>query len=247
MFLRTSINLLRKQSLHLTKRQSSRTIPTLSHLLLSNDNNNTSFTTQYRNFAIKRKWVPHSERNKKRLSRSTVTNANIRRYIGGVDVEIRLVFADGSNALMTLEEALHRGKEEKLDVLLVSKESSPPTCKILDIELAKFKAKKQEKERKKLAPLDTKTLKFKVKIEKGDFLRKQEQARAFLIKGHNVTLQIVLVPRYPQGEERARFLFEQFCAGVDDLVKTDKNGHQLGTQNSVRTCMFFRKEGLPKK
>jgi translation initiation factor IF-3 len=195
---------------------------------------------QSRSLAIRRKRPVRQGHN----NDAVITNADIRRFVGGLDTEIRLVFPDGSNKIMPLRDALIRGKDEKLDIILASKQSKPATCKILDLGLHKYNLRKKEAEMRKKAPLPLKTIKFKVKIEKGDFLRKAEKARIFLSLGHTVRLSIVLVKRFPQGEERADFLFREFSGAVADLVMDSSLKTGLLKEASQRISDFVPKKTM---
>jgi|TARA_B110000208_G_C11650154_1_gene387691 translation initiation factor IF-3 len=189
---------------------------------------------QYRPFSIRRKRVvPKGNKRKEEM----ITNADIRRYVGGMDTEIRLVYPDGSNKIMSLLDALERGRDEDLDIVLIASNAKPPTCKILDVGLHKYQQRRKEAEKRKSAPLPTKTMKFKVKIEKGDFSRKVEQAREFLSKGHNLRLAIVLVTRFPQGEQRAEFLYREFVTSIEDLI-VESRAKGLTQDGALRTADF---------
>ena len=185
---------------------------------------------QYRHFAIRRKYVKRGSNQQKD---EHITNRQIPSRIGGLGTEVRLVFPDASNKLMTIADALIRGQEENLDVVLVQSSAKPPTCKILDLGFHKYNMRKKAAEKRKTAPLPVKTIKFKVKIEKGDFQRKVDEARKFLYKGHTVRLSIVLVARFPQGEERATFLYKNFIAAIDDLI-LEKTQRELSSFGAVR-------------
>ena len=185
---------------------------------------------QYRHFAIRRKYLKRGTNQQKA---EHITNRQIPSRIGGLGTEVRLVFPDASNKLMTIADALIRGQEENLDVVLVQSSAKPPTCKILDLGFHKYNMRKKAAEKRKTAPLPVKTIKFKVKIEKGDFQRKVDEARKFLYKGHTVRLSIVLVARFPQGEERATFLYKNFIAAVDDLI-LEKTQRELNSFGAVR-------------
>ena len=195
---------------------------------------------QYRQFAIKRKWVSPKDRRNNR-PKEHITNVDIRRAIGGLDSEVRLIFPDTSFKIMTLRDALIEGDERKLDIILTSRNTKPPICKIIDIGLFKYNIRKKEAEKRKEAPLAKKTVKFKVKIEKGDFSRKVAEARKFLSKGHGVTLAIVLVPRFLAGEERASFLYREFHNAVQDLCVESGKPRGMSTEASMRTCFFHPK------
>jgi hypothetical protein len=81
------------------------------------------------------------------------------------------------------------------------------------------------------------TTKPVVKIEKGDFSRKVEQAREFLSKGHNLRLAIVLVTLFPQGEQRAEFLYREFVTSIEDLI-VEIRAKGLTQDGALRTADF---------
>lgn len=192
---------------------------------------------QYRSFGIKRKFIKKGSKTEK----EHITNMLIPRQIGGMDNEVRLVFPDGSNKVMKISDALIRGQEENLDIVLFQANANPPTCKILDLGFHKYNLRKKEAEKRKNAPLPVKTIKFKVKIEKGDFQRKVNEARNFLSKGHSIRLSIVLLKNFIQGEDRAAFLHNEFIKAVKDLIVESSTSGGLNKDSAQRTCEIHPK------
>ena len=64
--------------------------------------------------------------------------------------EVRVV-GMAETKIMDLRQALDIGKREKLDLVLVGPQAQPPTCKLMDLGLEKYKrSKKQQKEKKSI-------------------------------------------------------------------------------------------------
>ena len=122
--------------------------------------------------------------------------------------EVQLIGANGEKlGVVSLEEALDKAYEAKLDLVLVSPAAKPPVCKLMNYGKYKFEQAKKEKEsRKNQKTFDLKEIRVTPNIEKHDFEFKAKNARKFIEDGNKVKITVRFRGRelnyVKMGEER---------------------------------------------
>ena len=92
---------------------------------------------------------------------------------------------------MSLNEALNIASEKNLDVALVSPNTVPPVCKIMNYGKYKFEQAKREKEaKKKQKVFELKEIRVTPNIEEHDFGFKSKNARKFIEDGAKVKITV---------------------------------------------------------
>jgi translation initiation factor IF-3 len=136
-----------------------------------------------------------ADSNKKRQSSSALINGNI-----GFQ-KVRLVGADGAAVgIVPIEDALAAAEEASLDLLVVSEESDPPVCKILDYGKYKYELQKKKVEsKKKQKIISIKEVQLRPFIGENDLLIKCKAIKRFIEEGDKVKV----VMRY-RGREISR-------------------------------------------
>lgn len=110
--------------------------------------------------------------------------------------ELRVVIKDpetnkSSWQILTRMDALNLAKKQKLDLVLVSTDSTPPVCKLENY--SKLVQKEKEKEKKNRVSQKARTTKemlIKVGIDPHDLLIKMNRTKKFLLEGHPVKVSI---------------------------------------------------------
>ena len=119
---------------------------------------------------------------------SAILNNNIRFS------EIRCIGSSGEQlGIISSKEALSLAKEEGLDLVLISKDSNPPVCKIMDY--GKFcyqKEKKIKEARKKQKQIEIKEIKLSPQIAQNDINYKVKHAIEFINAGKHVKFRVFL-------------------------------------------------------
>ena len=102
--------------------------------------------------------------------------------------EVRLISADGEQlGVVSLENALSLAEENGLDLVMMSANSNPPVCKIMDYGKYKFEAIKKEKEMKKNQNIvELKEIQLSMTIDTHDMQTKAKHANRFLTSGDKV-------------------------------------------------------------
>ena len=92
---------------------------------------------------------------------------------------------------MSSYEALKVAREQGLDLVEVSPQSTPPICKIMDYGKWKFENKKRERQSKKnQSKILIKEIQLRPRTGEGDINIKLEKARGFLSQGHKVKVNL---------------------------------------------------------
>ncbi|MEI3402103.1 MAG: translation initiation factor IF-3 [Clostridia bacterium] len=106
--------------------------------------------------------------------------------------EVQLISDTGEKlGTVPLARALETSGNKKLDLVLVSRNSQVPVCKIMNYGKYKFEQSKKEKEaKKKQKTQEPKELRITPNIEEHDFGFKAKNARKFLEDGNKVKITV---------------------------------------------------------
>lgn len=117
--------------------------------------------------------------------------------------EVRVLGAEGENyGVMSRDSALEKARDLGLDLILISENSKPPTCKIIDYGKFKYFESKKNKDMGG-SVTETKVLRIGVGTGEGDLTLKAKQASQWLKEGHRVKLDLKL-------ERRENYLDQNF-------------------------------------
>lgn len=141
--------------------------------------------------------------------------------------KIQLIGEDGEKfGEISLEDALDKATEKKLDVVLVSPNSNPPVCKLMNYGKYKFEQAKKEKEsRKNQKALETKEIRITPNIEQHDFEFKAKNARKFIEDGNKVKITVRFRGRemnYTKAGEETLAKFIENLAEISTVEKKPK-------------------------
>lgn len=111
--------------------------------------------------------------------------------------EVRLIGPKGENfGVVVIAEALRKAAEEKLDLVEISPNATPPIVKIVDY--GKFlyaENKKQKAAKVKIHTVEIKGLQVKVGTGEHDLALKAKKASEWLREGHRVKIDLFLPGR----------------------------------------------------
>jgi len=113
------------------------------------------------------------------------------RINGGITApNLRLVDGQGGQlGIVSLEDAMRRASEAKLDLVEVAPEAKPPVCRLMDFGKFRYTRRKHEQAaRKRQHTVKVKEVKFHVKIARHDYMVKRRNAERFLKQGDKVKL-----------------------------------------------------------
>jgi translation initiation factor IF-3 len=111
--------------------------------------------------------------------------------------EIRVIDGDGNHVgTMPTEEALKMSREEGLDLVEVSPDTSPPVCKIMDYGKYKYQLSKKVHDAKKhQRVIHVKEVKMRPGTEEHDYQFKLKNIQKFLTSGDKVKLTLIFKGR----------------------------------------------------
>lgn len=105
---------------------------------------------------------------------------------------VRLISSSGEQlGIVPLARANQIAEEENLDLVMMSAQSNPPVCKIMDYGKYRFDAIKKEKELKKNQKIvELKEIQLSLTIDKHDIEYRAKQGNNFLQEGNKVKLAL---------------------------------------------------------
>ena len=137
---------------------------------------------------------------------------------------VRVIGASGEQlGIITLSTALDTAYNDGLDLVLMSAQSTPPVCKIMDYGKFCFDRDKKKKEaKKKQQRVDIKEVQLSCKIDVNDFNTKANNAKRFLKSGNKVKVLVIFRGREMAHQEVGRNLLDKFAADVSEFGTIDK-------------------------
>ena len=118
---------------------------------------------------------------------------------------------------MSLEEALSRAAEEKLDLVEVAPKASPPVCRIMDYGKYKYmQAKKLQEARKKQTTIQVKEVKIRPKTEEHDYQFKLRHIKRFLGEKNKAKVTIMFRGREIAHSELGLKVLERIIADIEE-------------------------------
>lgn len=148
----------------------------------------------------------------------------------------RLIGVDGSQlGLFGVRDAQRIASEQGLDLVEIAPNAEPPVCKVMDYGKYKYEqAIKAKQARKNQAKVEVKEMKFRPKIDTGDYETKKGHVMRFLKKGARVKVTIMFRGREMAHPEQGLNVLERLTedlkpyATVESQPKMEgRNMHML--------------------
>lgn len=138
--------------------------------------------------------------------------------------EVQLIGANGEKlGVVSINEALDKAYEAKLDLALVSPNAQPPVCKLMNYGKYKFEQAKKEKEsRKNQKTFELKELRVTPNIEQHDFEFKAKNARRFLEDGNKVKITVRFRGRELNYVKAGEETLNDFIEKLSDIAVVEK-------------------------
>ena len=138
--------------------------------------------------------------------------------------EIRVIGADGEQlGIMSTEQALRMAYNDGLDLVMMSGQSTPPVCKIMNFGKFRFEREKREKEaKKKQQVVELKEIQLSCRIEAHDFETKLKHAHKFLSGGNKVRVVLRFKGREMAHQDLGAEIMEKFRVACEELGTVDK-------------------------
>jgi len=138
--------------------------------------------------------------------------------------EVQLIEDNGQKiGIISFQEALEKAESKNLDLVLVSPNTQPPVCKIMNYGKYKFeKAKKEKEAKKKQKILEIKELRVTPNIEEHDFGFKSKNARKFLTDGNKVKITVRFRGREVNNAKAGEAVLNKFIEALEDIATVEK-------------------------
>ncbi len=134
---------------------------------------------------------------------------------------IRLIGPRGAQlGIVSKREALEKAKEYSLDLVLVSPNSNPPVCKIMDFGRYMYEQSKKQK-KTKLSTNVLKQMKFRPKIDEHDYQTKLSHVKRFLQGGNKVRITIMFRGREMAFTDKGREILDRIAKDLQDIAEVD--------------------------
>lgn len=134
--------------------------------------------------------------------------------------ECRLISYDGKQmGIYTVPEAQRVADNAGLDLVEIAPNADPPVCRIMDYGKYKYdQAIKAKQARKNQNKIETKEMKFRPKIDVGDYTTKKKHVLRFLDAGNKVKITIMFRGREMAHPEQGLSILERLADDLKDVA-----------------------------
>ena len=134
--------------------------------------------------------------------------------------ECRLIAYDGSQlGIYPIEQAQRIADNEGYDLVEIAPQAKPPVCRIMDYGKFKYdQAIKAKQARKNQSKIETKEMKFRPKIDIGDYTTKKKHVMRFLAAGSKVKITIMFRGREMSHPEQGLSILERLADDLKDVA-----------------------------
>lgn len=134
--------------------------------------------------------------------------------------ECRLIGYDGVQmGIFSTREALCIAETEGLDLVEIAPNANPPVCRIMDYGKFKYdQAIRAKQARKNQTKVEIKEMKFRPKIDIGDYTTKKKHVLRFLADGAKVKITIMFRGREMAHPEQGLSILERLADDLKDVA-----------------------------
>lgn len=134
--------------------------------------------------------------------------------------ECRLIDFDGNQmGVYATSQALRIAESAGLDLVEIAPNADPPVCRIMDYGKFKYdQAIKAKQARKNQSKIEIKEMKFRPKIDVGDYTTKKKHVLRFLDAGNKVKITIMFRGREMAHPEQGLSILERLADDLKDVA-----------------------------
>ena len=142
----------------------------------------------------------------------------------------RLIGVDGSQlGLFAIRDAQRVADEQGLDLVEIAPNAEPPVCKVMDYGKFKYQqAMKAKAARKNQSKVEVKEMKFRPKIDVGDYETKKGHVLRFLKKGARVKITIMFRGREMAHPEQGLNVLERLAEDLKPYATVESKPKMEG-------------------
>ena len=135
----------------------------------------------------------------------------------------RLIGVDGSQlGLFGIADAQRIADEQGLDMVEIAPNADPPVCKVMDYAKHKYEQDRKAKAaRKNQAKVEVKEMKFRPKIDVGDYETKKAHVMRFLKKGAKVKITIMFRGREMAHPEQGKMVLDRLAEDLKPFANVE--------------------------
>ena len=144
--------------------------------------------------------------------------------------ECRLIGFDGAQlGIYTVAQAQRVADDQNLDLVEIAPNAEPPVCRIMDYGKFKYdQAIKAKQARKNQSKIETKEMKFRPKIDVGDYTTKTKHVLRFLDAGNKVKITIMFRGREMAHPEQGLSILERLADDLKDVAVVENQPKMEG-------------------
>jgi len=144
--------------------------------------------------------------------------------------ECRLIGYDGTQmGIYRTSEALAAAEREGMDLVEIAPNAEPPVCRIMDYGKFKYDQEiKAKQARKNQSKIEIKEMKFRPKIDTGDYTTKKKHVLRFLEGGNKVKITIMFRGREMAHPEQGLTILERLADDLKDIAVVDQQPKMEG-------------------
>lgn len=122
-----------------------------------------------------------------------------------------------------VEQAQRIADDEGYDLVEIAPQAEPPVCRIMDYGKFKYdQAIKAKQARKNQSKVETKEMKFRPKIDIGDYTTKKKHVLRFLEAGSKVKITIMFRGREMAHPEQGRLVLDRLAEDLKDVATVEQ-------------------------
>ena len=142
----------------------------------------------------------------------------------------RLIGVDGSQlGLFAIRDAQRVADDQGLDLVEIAPNAEPPVCKVMDYGKFKYQqAIKAKQARKNQNKIEVKEMKFRPKIDVGDYTTKKKHVLRFLEAGNKVKITIMFRGREMAHPEQGLNVLERLAEDLKPYATVESKPKMEG-------------------
>jgi translation initiation factor IF-3 len=167
---------------------------------------------------------------KKKLSKKFNKFYRINQYIKAE--KVRVCDEKGKQiGVMSLQEALKRAEELKVDLVEVAPQAVPPVCRLIDFKKFKYlEAKKEQEEKKKAKKSELKEIRLTLFMAENDLNFRLKRAEEFIKEGHKVKISLRFKGRQVTKKDLGYQLIQKVLEKTKPYAQVELEPRFLGNQ-----------------
>ncbi len=163
--------------------------------------------------------------------------------------ECRLIDFDGNQmGVFSIDQAQSIADAAGLDLVEIAPNADPPVCRVMDYGKFKYdQAIKQKQARKNQTKIEIKEMKFRPKIDVGDYETKKKHVLRFLEAGNKVKITIMFRGREMVHPDLGLSILERLADDLKDVAVVENQPKMEGRNMHMLIAPIAKKDSKSKK